>query len=122
LHQLIATAISRGLLLSCHDCIDGGLSVAAAEMCIASGLGLEFRRVANQPEPEQSFEENRSQYLVEVSSNPGNEWMDRAMPWPMCVSVREIARVVQEPNFRLWNATEVSVSDLTKAWRGTLDW
>jgi phosphoribosylformylglycinamidine synthase II len=38
LHQ----AIRDGLILSCHDLSEGGLSVAAAEMCIGGGLGLKL--------------------------------------------------------------------------------
>lgn len=37
LHQLLAQAVSRGLLESAHDCADGGLAVALAEMCILGG-------------------------------------------------------------------------------------
>jgi phosphoribosylformylglycinamidine synthase len=33
-------AIKRGLIKSAHDCSDGGLSVALAESCLASGLGF----------------------------------------------------------------------------------
>jgi len=42
LHQ----AISRGLVQACHDCSEGGLAVAAAEMALAGGLGLELRLAA----------------------------------------------------------------------------
>ena len=35
-------AISQGLVQACHDCSEGGLAVAAAEMALAGGLGLEL--------------------------------------------------------------------------------
>jgi phosphoribosylformylglycinamidine synthase len=34
-------AIGEGLAKACHDCSEGGLAVALAEMCIAGGLGLD---------------------------------------------------------------------------------
>ena len=34
-------AIGEGLATACHDCSEGGLAVALAEMCIAGGLGLD---------------------------------------------------------------------------------
>ena len=40
-HRAVAGADRSGQSVgSCHDVCDGGLAVAAAEMCIASGLGL----------------------------------------------------------------------------------
>ena len=35
-------AISQGLVASCHDLSEGGLAVAAAEMCFAGGIGAEL--------------------------------------------------------------------------------
>ncbi len=35
-------AMGRGLVRSCHDCSDGGLAVAVAEMCISGGIGAEL--------------------------------------------------------------------------------
>ena len=37
----ISAAISAGLVASCHDCSEGGLAVALAEMAFAGGLGIE---------------------------------------------------------------------------------
>jgi phosphoribosylformylglycinamidine synthase len=34
-------AIGAGLATACHDCSEGGLAVALAEMCIGGGLGLD---------------------------------------------------------------------------------
>ena len=41
MQSLILEAHAEGLLTAVHDCADGGLAVALAEMCIASGTGLE---------------------------------------------------------------------------------
>jgi phosphoribosylformylglycinamidine (FGAM) synthase-like enzyme len=39
--QKIAQAIAEGLVESCHDCSEGGLAVALAEMAFAGGLGIQ---------------------------------------------------------------------------------
>ena len=37
----ISSAIAAGLVASCHDCSEGGLAVALAEMAFAGGFGIE---------------------------------------------------------------------------------
>jgi phosphoribosylformylglycinamidine synthase len=38
----VASLIAQGLVASAHDCSDGGLLVAAAEMAFAGGIGLDL--------------------------------------------------------------------------------
>ena len=40
--DLLANATEKGLVRSCHDCSEGGLAVAAAEMSFAGGYGMEL--------------------------------------------------------------------------------
>jgi phosphoribosylformylglycinamidine synthase len=42
LYDVLADAIARGLVASCHDCSDGGLGVALAETAFAGGLGMDI--------------------------------------------------------------------------------
>ncbi|KPK78194.1 MAG: phosphoribosylformylglycinamidine synthase [Phycisphaerae bacterium SM23_30] len=37
----VAAAIKQGLVVACHDCSEGGLAVALAEMAFAGGVGIE---------------------------------------------------------------------------------
>jgi phosphoribosylformylglycinamidine synthase len=46
LYRALHRAIATGLVQACHDCSEGGLAVAAAEMALAGGLGLELRLAA----------------------------------------------------------------------------
>lgn len=41
-YRLLYKAIQQGLILSCHDCSDGGLGVTLAESAFAGGFGLEI--------------------------------------------------------------------------------
>jgi phosphoribosylformylglycinamidine synthase II len=43
LYKALHEAIQSGLVQACHDLSEGGLAVAAAEMCIAGRLGLDLR-------------------------------------------------------------------------------
>jgi len=40
LMNALSTAIEKGLVRACHDCSEGGIGVAAAEMAFAAGLGM----------------------------------------------------------------------------------
>jgi phosphoribosylformylglycinamidine synthase len=69
-------AMRAGWVLACHDCSEGGLAVAAAEMALAGRLGLELNLVSL-PCPTGIgrddlllFSESSGRFLVEVA--PGN--------------------------------------------------
>ncbi|MDE2846420.1 MAG: phosphoribosylformylglycinamidine synthase subunit PurL [Gemmatimonadota bacterium] len=67
-------AISQGLVAACHDCSEGGLAVAAAEMAFAGGYGmvLDLDAVPLDPEADRDdtvlFSESNSRFVVEVPS------------------------------------------------------
>jgi phosphoribosylformylglycinamidine synthase len=69
--------IKKGIISACHDCSEGGLAVALAEMAFTSGLGaditlLETARQCRISESEiLLFSESPSRFIVEVS--PENE-------------------------------------------------
>lgn len=61
-------AMNAGHVLSCHDCSEGGIAVAVAEMAFASGLGarINTQSLANCSAEEFLFSESSSRYVVEV--------------------------------------------------------
>ncbi|MEN6576489.1 MAG: phosphoribosylformylglycinamidine synthase subunit PurL, partial [Phycisphaerales bacterium] len=69
----IAAAITDGLVESCHDCSEGGLAVALAEMAFAGGMGVEahLRGLPRSKDCVRSdvqlFSESNSRYIVEVA-------------------------------------------------------
>ena len=63
LHQ----AIRRGLVQSCHDVSEGGLAVAIAEMCIASGLGATIDALPHDEITTALFSESAGRLVVEVA-------------------------------------------------------
>ena len=67
---VLRDAISRGLVASAHDLSDGGLAVAAAECCIASGLGatLELPALSGSRLDRVLFGEGGARVLVSVAA------------------------------------------------------
>jgi len=73
--NLLMKAIESGLVASCHDCSDGGMAVALAEMSFAGGLGMEieldpYAMPVGQEllvSDVQLFSESNTRFIVEVS-------------------------------------------------------
>jgi len=103
LHQ----AINSKLMRSCHDLSEGGLAIAAAEMCIGGCLGLDL--VSHQT-PRSLFGETTGCLLVEVS--PENvaafESIFDNLPFA------KIGTVIAEPILK-FDDVEISVDELVQA-------
>lgn len=61
-------AMDKGLVLSCHDCSDGGLAVAVAEMCISGQIGAEIdlTAVGDMDIKAKLYSESNSRWIAEV--------------------------------------------------------
>jgi phosphoribosylformylglycinamidine synthase len=117
-HRAVAGAIRTGKVVACHDVSEGGWLVAAAEMCIASGLGLLL-----EPDDRSFFDEPRGQYLVEFEGEE-RELADLAAKSPS-LKFHRLGPVQHSPELVLHldqEGVQVPVEQLTRAWRGTLDW
>jgi phosphoribosylformylglycinamidine synthase subunit PurSL len=104
-HRALSVEIRSGRVRACHDISDGGPLVAAAEMCIASGLGLavDLSMLGCGP-----FEEMVGEYLVEFE--PGSIRMG-------AFELNEFGTVTAKAELM-----GASVEEMRAAWRGTLDW
>jgi phosphoribosylformylglycinamidine synthase II len=68
-------AIAAGLVASAHDLSDGGLAVAAAECCLAGGLGARLVLPAGTARPDRLlFAEGGARVLVSVAAHHGSAW------------------------------------------------
>jgi phosphoribosylformylglycinamidine synthase len=124
-HQAVATAISRGLISACHDVSEGGWLVAAAEMCIASGFGMTL----NSADPGSAFDQPNATYLVELNAAAVDSL--RELVETVGASLRMLGRTSPQPILEIHHLTpqrthtiecHVSVEELGRVWRGTLDW
>ncbi|MBR2255081.1 MAG: phosphoribosylformylglycinamidine synthase subunit PurL [Candidatus Methanomethylophilaceae archaeon] len=61
-------AMDEGIVLSCHDCSDGGLAVAIAEMCISGRVGAEIdlSGILMEDYRKKLYSESNSRWIVEV--------------------------------------------------------
>jgi phosphoribosylformylglycinamidine synthase len=119
-------ALGRGLISACHDLSDGGLGVAAAEMCIGGNLGadldLDMIPVCGQEvyAPEEIlYSETPSRLLVSVPQ-------DKVQAFEGLFAGQCLGRVGQvraEPGLVVhWGGDRVlrdEVAELRKAWQGT---
>jgi phosphoribosylformylglycinamidine synthase subunit PurSL len=123
-----AEAISSRLVLSAHDCSEGGLAVAAAEMAFAGGLGarIELDNLVSSSDCDTTakklFSESNSRYVFEVS--PGNNADFEAAMKGLPLS--KIGTVTQEQSFVVSDAGKTVVNagifEFKKAWQKPLAW
>ncbi|HEV2292766.1 MAG TPA: phosphoribosylformylglycinamidine synthase subunit PurS [Tepidisphaeraceae bacterium] len=121
-HRIVAGAIRAGYVTAAHDVSDGGVPVALAEMCIASGLGVICGEdFFTSPD---AFDERPGRYLLELS-DPGRAEVLRAS----CADVADVLDLGLVQHLRKLTVTgenervlEIGLDELTATWRGTLDW
>ena len=59
--------IGSGQVTVCHDLSDGGLVIAAAEMALASGVGIQLNATSHQHAHGYLFGEDQGRYLIAVA-------------------------------------------------------
>ena len=127
--QRVATAIAEGLVVSCHDCSEGGLAVALAEMAFAGGLGVQanLRGLPKSPDclrtDAQLFSESNSRYVVEVAPAQYHAFAKKMLNLPF----GELGKVIDEPKLAITaedgkNIVDADISLLKQAWQRTFDW
>ena len=123
-------AMDGGLVRSCHDCSEGGIGVAAAEMAFAGGLGMDIDlRTAPQPageslrDDELIFSESNSRFIVEVLPSHREAFESALDGVPAAV----VGRVNDSGMFRAFGAegqviVEAPIDRLKHVWQSTLAW
>ncbi len=106
LHQ----AITRGLVRSCHDLCEGGLAVAAAEMCIGGRLGMEISAAGS---PAACFAETNGCLLAEIDPAAEADFLTLFRGLPLA----KIGVVTAEPVLKI-SGEQIPVADLVKAFTG----
>jgi phosphoribosylformylglycinamidine synthase subunit PurSL len=119
-------AIIAGLVRSCHDLSEGGLAVAAAEMCIGGELGLEFELqhapLANGKISDDRllFSESNTRFLIEVDA----EKTGRFEKWMRGTPFAKVGEVTTGPYMVVRGGDgeqliSLTWQDLKKSWQGT---
>jgi phosphoribosylformylglycinamidine synthase II len=125
----VAEAIAGGLVASCHDCSEGGLAVALAEMAFAGGLGIEadLRGLPKSTDcrrnDAQLFSESNSRYIVEVEPDKYNAFAKLMLNLPF----GQIGKVTEDKKLVIKSEDgktiiESDIKPLKDAWQRTFDW
>ena len=122
----LSRAIEEGLIYSCHDCSEGGIGVAAAEMAFSGGLGMELDLASVPRDAEVTtddvllFAESNSRFIVEIS-RPNSAAFEHRMDG---VPFGCIGRIVAYPDFIVRGISRekvvsAEIYQLKEAWQST---
>jgi phosphoribosylformylglycinamidine synthase len=127
--ELLSKATAAGLVRACHDCSDGGLGVALAEMAFAGALGasVALKEVplggAFTRDDFVLFSESNCRFLVEVSEDKRREF-EGTMKGAKFARIGEVTSSAKVEISGLKGQTVVSapIGDLKEAWQKPLRW
>ncbi len=125
----IHRAIGQGLVDACHDLSEGGLAVAAAEMCFAGGIGAEINLSRMSPDSSslpaisKLFSESNTRFLCEVRAENAVQF-ERQLAG---ISVAWVGKTVDTPRLTILESEktpwiDAELTELKAAWQQPLDW
>ncbi len=122
------SAINAGLVRACHDCSEGGLAVAVAEMCFGSEIGAEISlgKVIYEGEKRDDFvlfAESNSRFVVEVEPANASKFEEKFKGLPVAkIGAVTADRKLTVAGLAGKNAIDADVSKLKAAWKKPMDW
>jgi phosphoribosylformylglycinamidine synthase len=124
--KAVFSAISDGLLLSCHDCSEGGLGVAIAEMAFSGNIGVEIKL---DEIPQQGklkiwqvlFSESNSRFLFEIEHKDYKKVARIFEGLPFAVIGKTTSKKRLVANFANKQVINESVEDLLSIWYTSLN-
>jgi phosphoribosylformylglycinamidine synthase len=132
--EKLSAAIRARLVSACHDCSEGGIGVAAAEMAFAGGLGAEISLSEvpyRQKYPSSGgrrndhilFSESNTRFIVEVSKE-NRAGFEKSMKGAV---IGMIGRVIDSKDFAVYGldgkvAVRTDIAEMKEAWQGPLRW
>jgi len=126
----LGRATAKGLISAMHDCSEGGLGVAAAEMAFSGGLGIELflsEVPYKKPQADRNdfvlFSESNSRFIVEVEKKNQKKFEAQLKGLPFGL----IGRVSERKTFRVYGldnkiCVNAEIGSLKKSWQQTLKW
>ncbi len=121
--ETLTAAMRRGVVLSCHDCSEGGLAVAAAEMAFAGNIGMRINceNVPNETDKSHKllFSESNSRFIVEVARGKEEEFEKITGAARIGETIAEKKLIISKGGSKLIDA---DIDELKKVWKGTIRW
>ncbi|MBI4335083.1 MAG: phosphoribosylformylglycinamidine synthase subunit PurL, partial [Candidatus Omnitrophica bacterium] len=132
LMQKLHEAAEKKLIRACHDCSEGGVGVACAEMAFAGGLGMEIRleKAPFKENPKSRvqkrndvilFSESNTRFIVEVPRKNKKKFRGVMKGLPVGL----LGEVKDNDRFRVIGldgksaVVDASLKELKEAWQGT---
>jgi phosphoribosylformylglycinamidine synthase len=129
LMEKLSKASEKGLVKACHDCSEGGIGVAVAEMAFAGGLGAEIKAtlipVSSKIDRDDFvlFSESNSRFIAEVT--PENKAkFEKIMQGTVFAAIGTV-NGTDKLNVSGLNGKKIlseSINDLKEAWQKPLRW
>ena len=130
LMERLATATTKGLVRACHDCSEGGIGVAVAEMAFAGGQGaLVHLKPVPLGEPVDRddfilFSESNSRFLVEVAPEDEEQFIEVMKEG---INLASIGQVTDSETLEIYGldgkpVLEQKISELKEAWQKPIRW
>jgi len=129
LMESLSAATGGRLVRACHDCSEGGIGVAVAEMAFAGGLGasINLKEVPlGEPIGRDDFilfSESNSRFIVEVSPEKKDAFEKEMAGTPFAL----IGQVTDAPRLEVYGRNGntvvfISIDELKEAWQKPLRW
>ena len=126
--QALSRATAAGLVAACHDCSEGGLGLAVAEMAFAGGVGATVRLAAVpttgliERDDVRLFSESTSRFIVEVAKERQQAFEQALAGVPHAV----IGETTAEPQLTVQGRAGrpvvcAQLKDLKRAWQQPLE-
>jgi phosphoribosylformylglycinamidine synthase len=116
--QCCLDAIRQGLILSAHDCSDGGLAVTLAESCIAGSIGIKGKwKIAGRIDTELFGE---AQSRIVVSLKPARLGELQKLATKHRIPLKELGSVGGK-RFLIKGVIDLPLDDIVDAWRNGLE-
>lgn len=128
LYKKIHEAIKENLITSAHDCSEGGIGVATAEMAFAGGLGVNLflNEVPYEGKKRNDyilFSESNSRLILEVEKEKIDDFEKKFNKIPYgiigCVRDNQNYNVYGIENNKIISA---NINDLKESWKEPLNW
>ncbi|MFC1934655.1 AIR synthase-related protein [Chloroflexota bacterium] len=129
LMDCLSLAMKKGLVRACHDCSEGGIGTAIAEMAFAGGLGATIRlKSVSLGEPIDRddfilFSESNSRFLVEVAPQDKKEF-EEIMSGTSFAAIAQVtdSEVLEVYGLNGKKVVAALLGELKEAWQRPLRW
>jgi len=123
MYKSLVSCINNGVVKTAHDCSDGGLAVAIAEMCIGGRCGASID-IGDQQETDEwgkLWGESLARIIIGVSPEKEEEFLKIMSQHPTTY----LGEANESNDLTIFNGdkklVELNIEDMATSWKGTLD-